>query len=140
MQFSKVGFFIVFVLIFTHIPPVFGCDEGSRILWDFNQKLPQITQDSIKKASVCHFTKEQPNANFHFTFYKGSKVVFENKVYWEEFSRNEVLLESGKLKSSPSEESVLKSMTIPIVPSAFDRFEVVRIHDGKVVSAQKGKS
>jgi len=127
----------LFLIIFSYSTTIFSCEEGSKILWQFNQSKEHISMKDIKSVNVCHFTIKALNANFRFSFFKKGRPIFQTEVYWEEFSRNEYLDDSKKLTSQPQHKTVLVVMKVPVSPKEIDSYIIKRLWDGKIIGGSQ---
>lgn len=113
--------------------PAFACEEGTKILWSFNQKEEKIKPARIKAAPICAHTKKQKAANLKFVFLKAGKVVFVQELYWEPIVRNEYLNNKQELAVKPEKMTVFNIVNIPLKLKEFDSYRVEVIRNGDVL-------
>jgi hypothetical protein len=102
----------------------FSCEEkGSVILWKYDQRKEEIKLHKIKEAMVCEFTENQLSSNISIKFFKDKKVVFEQKVFWDNISNQESVVD-GKIVGEKFKTTDFKIFRLPYRPTEVDYYIV----------------
>lgn len=109
-----------------------SCVPGFSSAWEFKQQEKIIKPTQLNKMNVCHFTKFQKNSNFKIIVSNNEKVLFENKIFWNEVQHHDHGANSDKLAPKKVKAIDYKILKIPVALTGNETFQVVHLPTGEI--------
>lgn len=126
--------FGVFLMVFS-LGAIGKCQEGTKLILDYDQKAKTFTIDHPSDSQVCHWIKEQVNSNVQVQYFNNGKLVFEHSLLFPVITIHEEVTKEAKLRPHAREESFLKIVNIPVERKSLQTFKVIDLMSKKLLSA-----